>query len=115
VREWPVLQLADHLFDDSVPAVVGFGLGERERGVGERRVVAVEGEQLALALGCGIGVEAFDLADDQTCGDLLLLRLRGEGGVLDLGDLGVGDPSSSSKIPGIIITGACPPPEQGRP
>ncbi|MFG2848611.1 hypothetical protein ACGF12_36450 [Kitasatospora sp. NPDC048296] len=68
MHEGPVLQLADHLFDDSVPAVVGFGLDERERGVGERRVAAVDGEQLALALGCGIGVEAFDPADDQTCG-----------------------------------------------
>jgi len=55
-----------------VPAVIGFGLDERERGVGECRVVAVDGEQLALSLGCGIGVEAFDAPDDQTGGDLTL-------------------------------------------
>jgi hypothetical protein len=57
-------------------------------GVGEHRVVAVDGEQLAL-----VGrVEVGDAAYDQPCGHSLGFRLFREGGVGHLGDLGVGDP-----------------------
>ena len=60
----------------------------RQRAVGEHRVVAVDGEQLAL-----VGrVEVGDPAHDQPGGDALGLGLVRERGVADLGDLGVGDP-----------------------
>ena len=51
----PCLQVGDDLLDDGVPAVAVLGLDHRQRCVGEHRVVAVAGEQLALA-GRGVGV-----------------------------------------------------------
>lgn len=40
VGEGAVLDVGDHLLNDSVPPVVGFGVLQWERGVGERGVVA---------------------------------------------------------------------------
>src|SRR5581483_8750922 len=80
-----------------VVAVLLFGLEQGERGVGEHRVIAPHREQLALPDG-GLLVRVADPADDQPGGDLLRL-LPGERGVLDLGDLGVGDPAAELVIP----------------
>jgi hypothetical protein len=64
-------------------AVVLLGLDGRERGVGEHRVIAPDGKQLALTRG-RLAVEVTDAADDQPGGDLLPF-LRGERGVFGLG------------------------------
>jgi hypothetical protein len=60
-------------------------------GVGEDAVVAVEREQLTLALGDGRGVEAFDPAQNQPGRDVVGLAAGGECGEGDFGDFGVGD------------------------
>jgi hypothetical protein len=57
VRQRPIEQVGEDLFDDGVAAVLGFGLGQLKRAVGKYRVIAVGGEQLALAFGGGAGVE----------------------------------------------------------
>ena len=80
-----------------VVAVLSLGLDQLERGVGEDGVVAPGGEQLVLA-GGGLRVQVADPADDQPRGDGLAF-LRGERGVLGLGDLGVGDPGSQLVVP----------------
>jgi hypothetical protein len=51
VREWAVLQVGDDLFDGRVAAVVGLGLDQRERRVGEHGAVAPGREQLSLLVG----------------------------------------------------------------
>jgi hypothetical protein len=84
-------QVGEELFDDGVAAVVGLGLGELERAVGEHRVVPVGGEQLALALGGGFGGEPADPAHDQPP-VAAVGAAGGERGVGHLSDLGVGDP-----------------------
>jgi hypothetical protein len=61
------------------------------RGVGEHAVVAVAGEQFALPVGDGRGVEPFDAAHDQPAGDVVGLAAGGERGEPDLGHLRVGD------------------------
>ena len=66
VRQWPVDQVGEDLFDHGVAAVLGLGLGQPERAVGEHRVIAVDGEQLVLALGGGLGVEPAHAAHDQS-------------------------------------------------
>ncbi len=88
VRERAVDEVGDHLLDDGVVAVVGLGGEHRQRAVGEDRVVAPRGEQLALG---GWG-EAADPAHDQPGGHPMLV-VAGERGVADLGDFGVGDPA----------------------
>ena len=85
------LQVGDDLLDDRVVAVVGLGLEHGQWGVGEHAVVAVLGEQLALSVRDGLGVEPFDPAHDQPAVDVLALASGGERGEGDLGDLGVGD------------------------
>lgn len=62
MRQRAVEQVGEGLLDDGVAAVVGFGRGEFEGAVGEHRVVAVGGEQLPLALGGRVRVEACDPA-----------------------------------------------------
>ncbi|MER6371873.1 hypothetical protein ABT255_26440 [Streptomyces mirabilis] len=84
------LPVRDRLFHDGVLPVVEFGLKHAEGAVGENGVVAPGVEQLALPGGC-LRVQASYPAHDQTGGDLLGLLASGERGVLDLGDLGVGD------------------------
>ena len=84
VNIWQVRQgtfgpVREYLFYLGVVAVLGLGLDQGERGVGEHGVVAPDGEQLVLALP-GAVVEVFDPADDQPGGDGLPL-LRGERGV----------------------------------
>ena len=70
VRQGPVGQVGEDLFDLGVVAVVLLGLEGGERGVGEDGVVTPGGEQFALARG-GLAVEVFDPADDQPGGDRL--------------------------------------------
>lgn len=68
-------------------AVVGLGLRQLEQAVGEDRVVAVGGGQLALSLRGGLWIEAFDAPYDQPPVDAVR-GLGGERGVGHLGDLG---------------------------
>ena len=97
MRERPVGDVGEDLFHDRVIPVLSLGLDQLERGVSEQRVVAPEGEQLALARG-GPLVQVPDPADDQPGGDRLPL-LRRERRVLRLGDPGVGDPGAQLVIP----------------
>jgi len=90
VRQGPAGQVREDLLDLGVVAVLGLGLGQDERGVGEDRVVAPHGEQFILAAG-GLAVAVFDPADDQPGGDGPVRR--GERRVPHLGHLGVGDPA----------------------
>lgn len=75
VGEGAVLDIGDHLLDDSVPAVITLGILQGERGVGERGVVAPGIEERALPGEDGADAQALDAAHDQTGGDLLFLRL----------------------------------------
>ena len=69
-------------------AVLGLGLHEDERAVGDRGVVAPDGEQLALGVDGG-RVEVGDAAHDQPGGRLVAGALeRGVGG---LGEVRAGD------------------------
>ena len=81
-------EVGDDLLDDGMGPVGGFGVEHRQWAVGEYRVVAVGGEQLALV----VRVHVFDPAHDQPGGHVLGFRPGGERGVTDLGDFGVGDP-----------------------
>jgi hypothetical protein len=74
------------LFNLGVVAMLGLGLDQGKRGVGEHRVVAPDVEQLALPAG-GCAVEVLDPADDQPGGNGLAF-LRGEGGVFHTLTLG---------------------------
>jgi hypothetical protein len=65
VGQRSVDEVGEDLLDDGVPAMLGFGLHERERAIGEHRVIPIRGEQLALALRGGVGVEACDAPHDQ--------------------------------------------------
>jgi hypothetical protein len=93
-----VAQVGEDLLDDRVVAVLGLGLRQDVWAVGEHRVIAPAGRQFLLPGGLGV-VQPVDTADDEPRGDRLVL-LRREGGVADLGDLGVRypGPDSSSKI-----------------
>src|SRR5690606_33053794 len=84
------LPVRDRLFHDGVLPVVQFGLKHAEGAVGEDRVVAPGVEQLALP-GGRFRAQASHPAHDQTGGDVFALLAACEGGVGDLGDLGVGD------------------------
>ena len=75
VRERAVGPVGEDLLGLGVAAVVLFGLEHHERGVGEHRVVAPGGEQLALP-GGGLLIEVADAADDQPGGDGLALAPR---------------------------------------
>jgi hypothetical protein len=75
VGEGAVLDIRDHLLDDSVPAVIALGIPQGERRVGERSVVAPGVEERALPGRDGTLAQALDASYDQTGGDLLLLRL----------------------------------------
>jgi hypothetical protein len=82
-------QIGVDLLDDGVSAVLGFGLHEHERRVGEHCVVPVGRKKLALAGDLG-RVVAADPAHDQSGSDLMPgARERGVDG---FGDLRVGDP-----------------------
>jgi hypothetical protein len=94
----PVIQVGEDLLHDGVVTVLPLGLDELGRRAGEDGVVAPGGEQLILALRLLL-VPAADAADDQPRGDLLLVLLRGERRVLDLGDLGGGDPAVQLVVP----------------
>src|SRR6266487_4551461 len=96
VGQGPVDQVGVDLLDDGVATVLGFGLFEDERGVGEHREVAVLAEQFALARAY-LRVQALDPAHDQPAGD----RMAGafEGGVARLGDLRIGDPPLFVLVP----------------
>jgi hypothetical protein len=85
----PGLQAGDDLFDDRVAAVTGLGFEHAQRGVGEHRVVAVVGEQLALPGRDGLGVHSPAPADDQPAADVVGLGPGGERGEGHLGDFGV--------------------------
>jgi hypothetical protein len=96
VHERDVAEVGEELLDDGVAAVVLFGLdNELERRVGEDGVIAPGGEQLALTL----RAEVLNAADDQPGSDVQGLVLRGEGGTLRPGDLGVGDPAAELVVP----------------
>ena len=56
-------QLGEDLFDDGVAAVLGLGLDEYERAVGERGVVTPDREELTLTVHCGL-VEVGDATHD---------------------------------------------------
>ena len=56
-------------------------------------MVAIGIQQTALLTVPVAGVQPFHATHDQTGRDVLFLRAGGEGGVVDLGDLGIGDPS----------------------
>ena len=80
--------------------VVALAWNVEARAPSERAAVAVSTEQLALALYLGVGVEAFYAAHEQAGGDLLLLRLGRERGVVaDLGDLRIRDPALPLLVP----------------
>jgi hypothetical protein len=98
VGERSVVPVGEDLLHDRVAAVLGLGLDQLERGVGEDRVVAPGGEQLALA-GGGLRAEVADPADDEPGGDLQVFPFRGEGRVGGLGDLGVGGPAVQLVVP----------------
>src|SRR6266511_5720776 len=110
VGQGPVDEVCVDLFDDRVATVLGFGLFEDERGVGEHREVAVLGEQLVLA-GARPRVQAFDPAHDQPGGD----RMAGafEGGVYGFGDLRVGDPPLLVLVPDRLRIANVDPPVGG--
>src|SRR5690625_7066080 len=55
-------------------------------------MVAIRIQQPFLLTAPVVGIQAFDAAHDQPGRDVLSLLAGGEGGVLDLGDLGIGDP-----------------------
>ena len=76
----------------------GDGLKDAREQNQNQDVKHLPGEQLALAFGCFL-VAGADAADDQPCGDLLAFLLRRERRVLDLGDLGVGDPAGQLVVP----------------
>ena len=97
MSERPAGDVGEDLLHDGVVAVLPLGLDELERRVGEDGVVAPDGEQLVLPGGCFL-VQVADPADDQPGGDGLAL-FRREGGVLNFGDLGVGDPAVQLVVP----------------
>ena len=90
MSQGPAGDVGEHLLHDGVVAVLALGLDELERRVGEDGVVPPDGKQLVLPAG-GLLVQVADPADDQPGGDFLAF-LRRERRVLNLGDLGVGDP-----------------------
>jgi len=104
MSERPVAPVREDLLHDRVVAVLALGLGSLERRVGEDGMVAPGGEQLALPLR-GLLVLVADAPDDEAGGDLLVL-LRGERGVLRLGDLGIGDPGLQLVIPDRASSGS---------
>ena len=86
----PSIKFGEDLLDDGVAAVVLLGLSERERAVGEHRVIPVgSGDKSALPLGDALGVEP-------ACTRTAIRRPStvrwrgGECGVVHLGDLSVG-------------------------
>jgi hypothetical protein len=90
VGQRPVGPVGEDLPDDRVVTVLGLGLDQLDRGVGEHGVVAPGREQLVLP-GGSLAVEVTDPPHDQPGGDLLALLRGGERGVPGLGDLGVTD------------------------
>jgi hypothetical protein len=68
VGQRPAAPVREHLLDDGVAAVLGFGLEQHQRGTGEDGVVATHVKQFVLAAGSQ-AVEVFDPADDQPGGD----------------------------------------------
>ena len=85
------LKVGDDLLDDCVGAVGLLGSEHGQRGVGEHAVVAVVGEELALPVRDGFGVEAADPAHDQPGADVVGFAAGGERGEGDLGYFGVRD------------------------
>jgi len=86
-------EVGDDLLDDGVGAVGLLCLEHGQRGVGEHPVVAVVGEQLALPVRDGLGVEPADPAHDQPGADVVGFGSGGERGEGDLGDFGIRDQS----------------------
>jgi hypothetical protein len=87
VGQRAVDEFGEDLLDDRVPAVVGLGLHEHERAVGEHGVVAPDGNSTALIVWCGrafVGHAAHKQPGVTSC----RVRRRGEA---DLGDVGAGD------------------------
>ena len=70
-------------------AVGRLGLEHGPWGIGDPAVVAVAGEQPALPVRDGFGVEAPDLAHDQRAADVVALVAGRERGECHLGDFGV--------------------------
>ena len=97
VGQGSVDQLGVELFDDGVVAVVGLGLQGGERAVGEHGVVAPGRAELGLP-GRDLRGQPADPTHDQLRGDRLLTPGR-ERGVVDRGDLGVGDPALLVVVP----------------
>ena len=94
----PSVQSAKTCSHDRVVTVLGLGLDQLDRGIGEHRVVAPGGEQLVLP-GGRRGFQVADPADDQPGGDGLALLRGGERRVVHLGDLGVRDPAAELVVP----------------
>src|SRR5207248_10575898 len=90
VRQGALDRVGEDLLDVGVPAVVGLSLGELKGTVSEYRVVAVGGEQLALALHGSFRVEPADPPHDQPPIGAVV-TVGGKGGVGRLGDLGIRD------------------------
>jgi hypothetical protein len=102
VRQGPVLQVDDDLLHDGVGAVGEVAGDGVLAAVGEERVVAVGGEQLALLAAAGAAcawLQALDSAHDKPAGPVLGLAPAGEGSEVDLGDLGVADPALLIVVP----------------
>ncbi|MFJ2559235.1 MULTISPECIES: hypothetical protein [unclassified Streptomyces] len=99
VGEAAVLDISDHLLDDSVPAVITLAIPQGDRRVGERGMVAPGVEERAAPGGDGTGAPALDEAHDQPVDDLLFLRRGNESAVDDPGCLGVGDPALALLVP----------------
>lgn len=79
---------ARDLLDDRMVAVPGVGLDHGQGRVGDKRVMPVCGEQLALP-GADGWIESFHAAHDESAGQMLFLPAGSEDGDLGFSDLGV--------------------------
>ena len=86
----PSIKSANTAKDDGVFAVDEVGLHRRQGRVGEERVMPPHGDRCVEIAG------VFDAAHHQSGGGPVLRG--GERGVLDFGDLGVGDPRSGVRV-----------------
>ena len=89
--------VGEDLLHDRVVPVLGLGLDHLDRGVGEDRVVAPGGEQLALPSAAFSFWSRTRRTISRAADRLVLVVL--ERGVAGLGDLGVGDPAAAAGRP----------------
>ena len=97
MRERAVDEVGEDLLALGVAAVLGFGLGQDERGVGEHGVVAPGREQLALA-GLASRLRSLTRRTISRAVTACAFSLGRERGIGHLGYLGVGHPP-----PGLVI------------